>query len=172
VQADLAGDATYGFPGGVQWRLQCGGFAGLVEPDVDYTRDAYVDGRFIGEQYDTTHLVASSGYSFFSDLFALLGSGGAYLGAGVGAIRLRESAELSRHEEFDPAPQALAETRWQWLPAARVAWGLYLGRHRQSPSWRCEIGYQATFNSPGYGSSLPSDNSPVTHTVSMRLGWL
>ena len=170
VHVKLDGEATFEFPGEMQLRLQGGGFAGLLQPVVDHSRRVYVDGRLIGTQYDTSEIFYQSGFSIFSDFLDLSNVNGAYLGAGAGAVRLRETMDFNRHEDYGPADQAREEVRWQWLPALRFVLGFYGGLGRGFG--RMEFCYQATLNSPRYASSFPTDNSSFTHSFSLGFAWL
>jgi hypothetical protein len=171
IHLELDGEATFEFPGETQLRLQGGGFAGLLQPAVDHSRQVYVDGRLIGTQYDTSGIFTQSGFSIFSDFLELIGTNGGYLGAGAGAVRLRETVDFNRHEDYGPVDQAREEARWNWLPALRFVLGFYGGGLGRAFA-RMEFGYQATLNSPRYGSSFPTDNSPITHSFSLGFAWL
>ena len=79
--------------------------------------------------------------------------------------------DFNRNEDYGPADQAREEVRWHWQPALRAVIGFYGG------SWgrgfrRFEVSYQATFNLPAYASSFPTDNSPITHSISVGYAWL
>lgn len=170
-KVDFDGEATYELSREIQMRLQGAGFLGKLKPDVDYRRDVYVDGKLIGEQYDTTLEFSQMGYSCFSDLLAFFGKA-AYFGAGAGAVRLREATYLERGGDFSAAGRPRSEVRWHWLPAVRMALGLYAGGHGERAFGRLELGYQVSFHNPLYASSFPTDNSQVTHSLTFGFAWL
>ena len=152
-----------------QWEWE--GCAGFLLPYNDYRRYTYADGRLIGTQYDTSASFTQSGFSIFSDFLELFDREGPYVGAGVGAIQMREIMAFDRHEDYAPADQAREEVRWHWQPALRAVLGFYSG------GWvrgfrRIEFSYQAAFNLPAYASSFPTDNSPITHSMSVGFAWL
>jgi hypothetical protein len=155
---------------GLQLRLRADGFLTLMGSDVDYRRDVYVDGKYLGGQLDVMTGYRQKGVFYYADLIRLLGGRGLYLAGGVGGGLMDESIEYVRENGFAHSVESRSEDRLQFLPALDAGLGRYGGGGGRS-FWRFEIRYQAIFHSPLRATSFPGDNAYVTQAVTWQWAW-
>jgi hypothetical protein len=153
-----------------QLRLRSGAFAHLMSPSVDYRRDVFVDGKRIGSQLDVMTGYIQSGFPFFADGIALLGSHGLYLAGGAGFVALHETIDYTRRKDYGYLEPDREDARWQVLPAMDLGLGRYGGGGPRS-FWRFEVRYQAILHFPERLTSFPGDNADVTHSVTWQWAW-
>ncbi|MDB5103233.1 MAG: hypothetical protein JWP91_922 [Fibrobacteres bacterium] len=155
----------------LELRVRAAAQATAMMMHVDYERGMIVDADHYGVQRDVMTGYSQKRIPLTAELLWQPGSKGFYLGAGAGAVLLREDIQYRRGDTFGYSTGDLSESRAGVFPAAVASIGRDGLDSRGRPAWYFEIRYQAMAQRPRHLSSFPSDNTALTQSLGWEWGW-